>query len=88
MRLPARSPSSHEPAKSALALQFRDMEENSNSRAWGVVGIVGGLIAIILSILTMTGHGLHLLKRWHPKGAEGHEGPLSTALLRFPQGMQ
>ncbi|MGA8669237.1 MAG: hypothetical protein WB679_05145 [Terracidiphilus sp.] len=41
------------------------MKENSNSRAWGIVGIVGGLIAIAFSILPMTGHGLHLLDRWH-----------------------
>lgn len=40
-------------------------QPRSNSRAWGIVGIVGGLIAIVFSILSMTGHGLHLLHRWH-----------------------
>jgi hypothetical protein len=41
------------------------MKENSNSRTWGIVALVGGLIAILFSILTMTGHGLNLLHRWH-----------------------
>jgi hypothetical protein len=89
MRLPARSPTSHEPAKSALALQFRDMEENSNSRAWGVVGIVGGLIAIILSIPDNDRSGATSAPPLASLVvAEGHEGPLSRAVLRFPRGTQ
>jgi hypothetical protein len=34
--------------------------------AEAIVAMLGGLIAIVFSFLSMTGHGLHLLHRWHP----------------------
>jgi hypothetical protein len=42
------------------------MEENRVSRGWLIAGLIGGLIAIIFSTLTMTGHSLHaLLRHWN-----------------------
>jgi hypothetical protein len=41
------------------------MEDNNLTPRMRIAMIVGSLLAIVLSILAMTGHGFHLLHRWH-----------------------
>jgi hypothetical protein len=61
----AHRPAKESPKHPTLSVQFRNMEENNLSRRMKVVMIVCAVVGLIFSILAMTGHGLHLLRRWH-----------------------